>query len=129
MKLLKPAAIILTLFALLTLFMSGSVIFDLFGIREKEGDYVLFVVITNFVAGFLYLLGAYGLFNSKAWTTRLLSIVTGILFAGFLGLLFHINSGEAYETQTIKAMIFRIVFTALFAFLAWLYISKKQNKV
>ena len=46
---LKISAIILTLFALITLFMSSSVIFDLFGIREKEGNYVLFIVITNFI--------------------------------------------------------------------------------
>lgn len=129
MKLLKPAAIFLILFALVTLFMSGSVIFDLFGIREKEGNYVLFVVITNFVAGFLYLFSAYGLFNRKVWTTRLLSIITGILIAGFLGLLFHINSGGIYEAQTVKAMIFRISLTALFTVLAWRSISIKQNKV
>lgn len=129
MKLLKPAAVFLILFALVTLFMSGSVIFDLFGIREKEGNYVLFVVIINFVAGFLYLFSAYGLFNRKAWTTRLLSIITGILIAGFLGLLFHINSGGIYEAQTVKAMIFRISLTALFTVLAWRSISIKQNKV
>lgn len=128
MKLLKPAAIVLTLFALLTLFMSGSVIFDLFGIREKEGNYVLFIVVTNFVSGFLYLFGAYGLFNGKAWTTRLLTIVTGILIVAFIGFLFHINSGGAYEAQTVKAMIFRISLTAIFAGLAWRSISKKENK-
>jgi hypothetical protein len=49
---LKAAAVIITLFALITLFMSTSVIFDLFGIRAKEGNYVLFVVISNFIAGF-----------------------------------------------------------------------------
>ena len=36
---LKAAAVIITLFALITLFMSTSVIFDLFGIRAKEGIY------------------------------------------------------------------------------------------
>jgi hypothetical protein len=55
---LKSAAVIITLFALITLFMSTSVIFDLFGIREKEGNYVLFVVISNFIAGFMYLFSA-----------------------------------------------------------------------
>lgn len=122
---LKIAAIVLTLFALITLFMSGSVIFDLFGIRAKEGNYVLFIVVTNFVAGFLYLAGAYGLFKSKPWTTRLLIVVAGILTVSFLGLLFYINSGGVYETQTVRAMIFRISVTALFAVLAARTISKK----
>lgn len=126
MKILKFAAIALTLFALLTLFMSGSVIFDLFGIRAKEGNYVLFIVLTNFVAGFLYLFGAYGLFTGKVWTTRLLTITTGVLIASFLGLMFHINSGGLYEEQTFKAMIFRISLTAVFTVLAWRTISKKQ---
>ncbi len=129
MKLLKPAAIVLTLFALLTLFMSGSVIFDLFGIREKEGNYVLFIVITNLVAGLLYLFGAYGLFNSKAWTARLLTMVTALLAVSFIGLLFYINLGGVYEAQTVKAMIFRIGLTAIFAVFAWRSISKNQNKV
>ncbi|GAB1446913.1 hypothetical protein MASR2M41_27360 [Flammeovirgaceae bacterium] len=118
MKLLKFAAIVLTLFALATLFMSSSVIFDLFGIREMEGNYVLFIVVTNFVTGFLYLFGAYGLFNGKVWTTRLLAITTVMLVVGFLGLLFHINSGGVYEAQTVKAMIFRISITGAFTVLA-----------
>ncbi len=35
------SATILALFAMLTLFLSSSVIFDWFGIRAKEGNYVL----------------------------------------------------------------------------------------
>jgi hypothetical protein len=49
---LKVSAILLTLFALITVFMSGSVIFDLFGIRAKEGNYMLFIVVSNFISGF-----------------------------------------------------------------------------
>ncbi|HRA60413.1 MAG TPA: hypothetical protein PLG30_12425 [Bacteroidia bacterium] len=37
-------ATVLSIFGLLILFLSSSVIFDLFGIREKEGNYVLFIV-------------------------------------------------------------------------------------
>ena len=123
---LKISAIILTLFALITLFMSGSVIFDLFGIREKEGNYVLFIVISNFICGFLYLMAAYGLFVGKKWTTRLLLASTAILLLGFAGLLWHINTGGIYEQQTIKAMLFRISVTILFTGIAWRYISKEN---
>ena len=38
------AAAVLTGFGLLTLFLSASVIFDLFNIRVREGNYVLFLV-------------------------------------------------------------------------------------
>jgi predicted RND superfamily exporter protein len=58
-------AAILTGFGLLTLFLSSSVIFDLFGIRAKEGNYVLFVVWANFISSILYLFAAYGLLKSK----------------------------------------------------------------
>lgn len=122
---LKIAATILLLFALVTLFMSSSVIFDLFGIREKEGNYVLFVVISNFICAFLYLISVYGLFFQKKWTTSLLSISLGILLLSFAGLLWHIDAGGIYEEKTVKAMLFRIGITLVFTILSWRYISKE----
>jgi len=124
---LKISAIILTLFALITVFMSGSVIFDLFGIREKEGNYVLFIVVTNFICGFLYLIAAYGLFFEKRWTTRLLLFVTSILIISFGGLIVHILNEGIYEQQTIKAMLFRIAVTAVFAGLSWRFNSAEKE--
>ena len=123
----KIAAVVLALFALLTIFMSGSVIFDLFGIRAKEGNYVLFVVVLNFICGFLYLFAAFGLFTKKIWTTRLLIASVGILLVSFLGLMWHINSGRIYEMGTVKAMLFRISITILFAGISWFYISKNNK--
>lgn len=122
---LKISGTILTLFALITLFMSTSVIFDLFGIREKEGNYVLFVVISNFIAAFMCLLGAYGLFTEKKWSTKLLLITTTILIVSFIGLLIHANSGGIYEHKTIKAMLSRIAITGAFAGISWYFITKK----
>lgn len=124
---LKISAIILTLFALITLFMSSSVIFDLFGIREKEGNYVLFIVITNFICGFIYLAAAYGLFFGRTWTTRLLVFATSILTISFVGLIWHISSGGIYEQQTVKAMLFRIAITAVFAGLSWRFTSAEKD--
>lgn len=123
---LKVAAVIITLFALITLFMSTSVIFDLFGIREKEGNYVLFVVISNFIAGFMYLFAAYGLFTEKTWATKLLLITTTILVVSFVGLLIHANSGGIYEKKTITAMLSRIAITGAFAVISWFFITKKR---
>lgn len=122
---LKIAAVIIALFALITLFMSTSVLFDLFGIREKEGNYVLFVVVSNFIAGFLYLFAAYGLFTQKIWATKLLLITTLILVLSFAGLLIHVNAGGIYEEKTIKAMLSRIAITGVLAGLSWLFINKK----
>lgn len=124
---LKISAILLTLFALITVFMSGSIIFDLFGIREKEGNYVLFIVIANFICGFLYLIAAYGLFFGKTWSTRLLAFATSILTISFVGLIWHISGGGIYEQQTVKAMLFRIAITAVFGGLSWRFTSAEKD--
>ena len=125
---LYTSAVILAAFGLLTLFLSTSVIFDLFGIREKEGNYVLFVVWSNFISSILYLLTVYGFAKSKKWTATLLGISTMILIAAFIGLKIHDNSGGVYETKTIGAMIFRIAVTLVFAIIAFFTINKQLNK-
>jgi hypothetical protein len=123
----KIAAVILTIFALLTFFLSTSVIFDLFGIRAKEGNYVLFVVWSNFISSILYLFAAYGFIKNKKWTATHLWISALILIAAFIGLKLHANSGGIYETKTIGAMIFRISVTLLFAIIAYFTITKEKN--
>lgn len=124
--LLYLLAILLAGFGLLTLFLSTSVIFDLFGIRAKEGNYVLIVVWSNFISSILYLFTAYGFIKSKKWTTTLLGISTLILIAAFIGLKIHASSGGIYEEKTIGAMIFRISVTLVFAIIAYFTITKKK---
>jgi hypothetical protein len=119
-------AIFLAGFGLLTLFLSTSVIFDLFGIRAKEGNFVMFVVWSNFISSILYLFAAYGFIKSKKRTATLLGISTLILIVAFIGLKIHINSGGIYETKTVGAMIFRISMTLVFAILAYFTITKKK---
>lgn len=119
-------AIFLVGFGLLTLFLSASVIFDLFGIRAKEGNYVLFVVWSNFVSSIIYLLAAYGFIQNKKWTATILGISTLLLISAFIGLRIHINSGGIYETKTIGAMIFRITVTLALTIIAYLTLSKKK---
>ncbi len=128
MKKLIPylLASVLAGFGLLTLFLSTSVIFDLFGIRAKEGNYVLFVVWSNFISSILYLFAAYGFIKSKKWTAKLLGISAIILIAAFVGLKIHASSGGIYETKTIGAMLFRIAVTFAFAIIAYFTITKKK---
>ena len=104
---------ILLIFGLVTLFLSTSIFFDWFGIREKEGNYVLFVVIANFIASILYMVAAYGFIQKKFFTAKVLWISVAILVAAFAGLLVHVSSGGIYETKTIFAMGFRIALTIL----------------
>ena len=126
-SILKILTVVLMLFALLTLFLSGSVIFDLFGIRAKEGNYVILVVWANFISSILYLAAAYGLLKIKKWPVWLLVISAIILVAAFVGLKIHISEGGLYEAKTLKAMIFRISITILFA-VAFYSLLKKSIK-
>lgn len=123
---------ILTVFGLLTLFLSTSIILDLFGIREKEGNYVLFVVWANFISSLVYLTAVYGFLKMKKWTTYLLSGSFLILLVAFICFLLYINSGGIHETKTIGAMIFRMVLTFVFVISAYFMITKNNynsNKI
>lgn len=119
----NSVALVLTVFGLVTLFLSSSVIFDLFGVRAKEGNYVLFVVWANFLSSILYLFAAYGFIKNKKWTTHFLGFSSILLIVAFIGLIIHINSGGIYETKTIGAMIFRIILTLVFSILAYFSIT------
>ncbi len=121
--------VILMMFALLTLFLSSSLIFDWFGIRDKEGNYVLFVVWANFICSWLYLLSAYGLIKFKKWTVRPLIASILVLVAALVGLIVHIQNGGLYETKTIGALFFRIGLTVAFAITAYLITIKWKDQV
>ena len=121
------SAVVLGLFGTLTLFMTTSVILDLFGIRAKEGNYVLFVVWANFISGLLYLAAAYGFAKRKAWTAKLLGVAVSIVSIAFVGLMVHIKSGGIYENETVGAMIFRVILTLTFAIVAHFTLSIKNK--
>jgi hypothetical protein len=119
--------VVISAFALLTLFLSGSVIFDLFGIRAKEGNYVLLVVWANFISSLLYLVAAYGLVMRKRWPYKILIISVAVLSMALAGLFIHIDQGGLYETKTIGAMVFRISVTLAFTFFC--YRQLKRGKL
>jgi hypothetical protein len=118
--------VLLVAFALLTLFLSSSVLFDWFGIREKQGNYVLFVVWANFISSVLYLFAVYGFLKQKKVTFNILSFSALILIMALVGLFIHIDFGGLYETKTIGAMIFRIIVTLAFVLLAYIKFIKRK---
>lgn len=112
-------------FGLLTLFLSSSVIFDWFDIREKEGDYVPFIVWANFISSILYLIAAYGFLKYKKWTTNILGLSVIILILAYIGLFIYIKTGGIYETKTVYAMAFRITVSLVFTVISYFTITKK----
>ena len=108
--------VFLILFGLVTIFVSSSVLFDLFGMREKEGNYVPLVVWANFLCGILYLIAAFGILLNKSWVRLPLVASLIVLVLAYMNLFTHITTGGLYETKTIFAMAFRFGITALFLF-------------
>lgn len=117
--------VILIAFALLTIFMSSAVLFDWFGMQAKQGNYVLFIVKTNLTAGFLYLIAAYAFIKRQQWAYWVL-LSTALLLIYTSALLYvRIHTGGLYESRTIIAMVFRVIFTLVFAALLYAYADKE----
>ena len=117
---------ILSLFGFLTLFLSTSVILDLFGIREKEWNFIMFIVWANFLNAIIYLLSAYGIMKNKKWSTSLLSLSTIILLTALVGLFVHISLGGVFEIKTVYGMIFRTLITLIFTISSFILFKKRQ---
>ncbi len=120
------SAVLLAAFGLATLFLSASIIFDLFGIREKEGNYVLFVIWVNFVCSFLYLFSAYGFIKARRWTFMLLGTASILLILTFIAFNIYINDGGIHEIKTLGALIFRFGVTMFFMIMAWITVLKSS---
>ncbi|WP_081211847.1 hypothetical protein [Salegentibacter sediminis] len=116
-------------FALISLYLSSSIIFDWFEMREAQRDYVLFVVWVNFIASFLYLGALYGFFRYKKWTWKILGVSALMIFVAFLGLLIHIDSGGEFKLETIRALVLRFFITTVFAVFAYFKLVKWRKTI
>lgn len=120
-------AAVLIAFGALTLFLSGSVILDLFDMRAKEGNYVDFVVWANFLASLLYIASAFGLLTRRNWSATPLLIALSMLIVTAVGFAIHVSGGGLHEQRTIGALAFRTGLTAVFLLLSTGYEQNKNN--
>lgn len=115
----KTLGIIAVLFAALTLFKSGQILFGPQSARDAVGDFVPFVVQFNFVAGFAYLLAGIGIFLGRHWALgmsaliALATLVTTVFFAR------HLLAGGAFEMQTVGALGIRSLFWIVVSLILW----------
>jgi hypothetical protein len=104
-------------FGLLTIKSGGQILFGGSLYQKAVGNYVLFVVWFNFLAGFFYLVAGVGIWMRlrwAAWLSLLITIATIIVFS-ILGM--YILKGGKYETRTVAAMSLRsIVWILIFIF-------------
>ena len=109
--------VIAILFGLLTIKSGGQVLFGGNSYQKAAGNYVLFVVWFNFLAGFVYLVAGAGIWARQRWAVwlSLLIVIATIIVFAFFGL--YILEGGEYETRTVAAMSLRsLVWTSIFIF-------------
>ena len=112
-------SIIATVFGLMTIKSGGSVLFIDGEARVAAGNYVPFVLWFNFLAGFLYVTTAIGLWLQRKWSAKLailLAVTTLIVFVLF-GI--HIFNGGDFETRTVVAMTLRSSIWTAIAIYSW----------
>ncbi len=106
-KLLHVLAAVALIFGVASIFSGGQVLFGSEETRLAAGNYVPFVVWSNFFAGFFYIAGAAGLALRRSWITPLAFSIAVMTSAVFIAFGVHILMGEAYEVRTIGAMSLR----------------------
>ncbi len=106
-RLAAPAALLAALFGLLTIFSGGMVLFGPAAARQAAGHYIPFVVWFNFIAGFFYILAAWGLWRWRPWAGRLAGLIGLATLAVFAFAGLRIAGGAAHEGRTIAAMSLR----------------------
>ncbi len=103
------AAVVATLFGLLTIFAGGRALFGGVEARAAVGDAVPFVLWFNFLAGFFYIVAGVGLFARRNWAVRLSIAILVATILVMVAFAVHLLLGGAYEMRTVGAMSLRTV--------------------
>jgi hypothetical protein len=113
---LRLLAFLAVAFGALTLKEGGTVLFGPDAARTAAGDYLPFVLWSNFLAGFAYVAAGVGLWLRQQWSWRLAAMIFVVAVVTFAAFGVHIAQGGAYETRTLVAMSLRTLVWAFIAF-------------
>jgi len=116
-----PMIFIAIAFGFLTIKSGGAVLFTNGEARVAAGDYVVFVLWFNFLAGFAYVIAGIGLWLNKLWATKLAIGIAASTLIIFLAFAVHILLGGNYEMRTVAAMTFRSVIWSIIAIASYFY--------
>ena len=123
----RGAAVLVFMFGLLTLISGSTVLFGPESFSRMAGEVVDFVLWFNVLSVPLYLLAGAGLWRGSFWIVGLSAFMALMCALVLLALLLHISTGEAYESRTLVAMSFRLVFWALlYGFVARRFMTKPR---
>jgi hypothetical protein len=121
---LRALSVFAALFGAATVMAGGRVLFG----DADAGHVVGFVLWFNFLAGFIYLVDAWGLWLARRWAAPLalaITIATGLAFMGF-GM--HVVAGGEFETRTVLAMSLRtLAWAAIAGISAWLLSRRSEH--
>ncbi|WP_170411498.1 hypothetical protein [Ruegeria arenilitoris] len=107
---IRPAAIAAAFFGLLTIFSGGTALFGGAAAKAAVGDAVPLVLWFNFLAGFVYLLGAFALYKSLIWAHRIAWVIGLSTLMVFAVLVVVALIGTPFEWRTVGAMTLRTGF-------------------
>ena len=122
---LRVIASIALVFGLLTVKSGGEVLFVDGAGRDAAGNFVSYVVLFNFIMGFLYILAGIGLWLKKPWSVWLSFMVAGATLIVFAVFGLHIYQGGLFEQRTVGAMVLRLVIWAVISLLAYRQIKQR----
>lgn len=103
------AAVVVTLFGLLTVLSGGRALFGGLVARAAVGDAVPFVLWFNFLASFAYVTAGIGLILQTNWAARLSIAILVATVLVMIAFGVHVLLGGAYEMRTVWAMSLRTV--------------------
>lgn len=112
-KKLKFFTYFAVLFGVATIFSGAQNLFNENVIRT-QGNIIPVVLWFNFIAGFVYLIIAFGTIFGKRIILRITSALSALNIVVLFYLLIHISNNQAYEIKTLIAMSFRTVFWFIF---------------
>ena len=115
----RALALVAGLFGLLTIMSGGQALFGGAEARAAVGAYVPFVLWFNFVAGFAYLVAAYGMGRGRAWARGLAGAIPAATLAVFVLFGIAVALGVPFEARTVGAMILRSTFWLAVTALLW----------
>lgn len=104
---LRALAFLAVAFGALTIKEGGGVLFGPDVERTAAGDYVPFVLWSNFMLGFAYVAAGLGLWLRQSWSLWLSAAILIATLATFAAFALHIALGGAYEARTLVAMSIR----------------------
>jgi hypothetical protein len=114
-------------FGLLTIKEGGTILFGDEAARAAAGNYVLFVLWFNFLAGFAYVVAGAGLWLRQRWAVWLAIAIAAATVLAFAALGEYVDSGAAYEQRTVIAMSLRTLVWGTIAAIAWRGLMRRMT--